>query len=200
MVGAIGAVIGGIVVTLLSPVLQPAASFLNKKLWVVLGRFNPPSPRVYTLIDTQYKPGSAIAEFDHEVWKSSYEIVDFHLQNTSDRPLHDLIGYLSFNGIIVDSTIMDSSYRGVEVTPTRDGEVRFQSGSETVQDSAAHGAMEVFLDRLPRGQSVRVKFLVNTDTTRAISIVHPNDEESTMSYSWDFHNVTYIESQQIEVE
>lgn len=41
------------VVTLLSPVLQPAARHLNKKLWVAFGRFNPPAPRVYTLIDTQ---------------------------------------------------------------------------------------------------------------------------------------------------
>lgn len=117
------------------------------------------------------------------MWKSSYEIVDFHLQNTSDRPLNDLIGFLSFDGIVVDSIIVDSSYSGVEVTPTSDGEIRFQSGSETVQDSAAHGAMEVFLDRLSRGQLVRVKFLINTVTTHAISILHPNDEDSIISYS-----------------
>ncbi|WP_154021004.1 hypothetical protein [Haloarcula sp. CBA1127] len=198
-IGALGAVIGGTIVTLFAPVLQPLASYLNKKIWMVSGRFDSPAPKTYTLTDTGYRPGDDIANFP-QTWKNSYKIIDFHLQNTSDRPLIDLKCFLSFDGVVVESTVMPSSYRGVEVTPTSDGEIRFNDGSKTVHESASHGAMDVFLDRLPPGRSVRAKFLINSDTSRATSVVHPDQEDSTAKYRWEFHDVTYTDSQLIKDE
>jgi len=197
-VGALGALIGGTIVTLFRPVLQPVASYLNKWLWTALGRFNPPKPDAYTLIDTKYKPGSGIREFPNETWKSSYKIVDFHLQNTSNQPIVNLRAYLSFDGIVIGSSVMDSSYTGVDVAPIVDGGFRTHQESETIADSGSHGAMNVFINRLPSRRSIRVKFLINTDTSKTTSIVHPEKEDSRVNYHWSFHDVTYVDTKIIK--
>ena len=93
----------------------------------------------------------------------------------------------------------EPSYRDVEVTPTAEteGEIRNQISSETLYGSAEHGAMDLFLDRLPPAQSVHVRFLIETDTSDVKSVVQPGHKDSVALYRWEFHNVTYIDHQEI---
>lgn len=198
VVGVLGAIIGGGIVTLLGPVLQPAASYINRNFWELTPFFESPKPTAYTIQSSPYGPGDTVGEFNGQTWQPSYEIVDLYLSNNGQRILTNIRCFMSFGGICIDSEVMESSFSRPEISPISEGEYRLTSGSNTIYETAEHGAMNIFVNRLPPRRSVRLKFLVDSDTRRADNIIRPENEESFVNYEWKYHGVSYRDRTTIE--
>ncbi|WP_435362756.1 GlsB/YeaQ/YmgE family stress response membrane protein [Haloarchaeobius sp. DYHT-AS-18] len=194
VLGAIGAVIGGSIVTLFGPVIEQKASRFNIWFSETYKDFERPDVDVSLSKSKPYEPGDPIAEFREidQPWKTSHHIVEIEITPESDRPIQDLKSQVAFDGAYIDKKLLRSSYPFVQTTLLSRGDYYIKSEDRTYHQVAHHGAINIHCDHLPPEESISLRFLVDDDWVTE-PILHEGVSDSYVEYSWEHHGFSYSE-------
>lgn len=205
LIGAAGAIVGGIVVTLLSPTLEPVASRANWSIHSSLGRIDAPEVTTTNSYNPEWEPydeGDPISEFNNtdETWSSSMDLVTFNIKLDGSLPVENLRAIVPFDDkYVLDYRLNDSSYQNVQVRPRLGSSSYYNEEGRTVFEKPAYGAVVISSEYLTplSNDNIMIKFLIDSNPDKKARTDNDFDE-GVIYYTWEYHNLLYENESQIE--